>query len=184
MLWYPKENQLVTLVCFYTKKGEESQSPYQAQRWKDQSIPVYARLKNKDESTFDALVRQIYFQYRHTASITVKVQNISKKYELTNVICNVRALTYHKLYFFYDNISTRHTIKSAWNQVFAESNEADCQEKIKMAMANGQPISILYVENSSGSSTTTGIIPDVQEYDTNLKIIITQKQKIFLIEKH
>ncbi|MBQ9267305.1 MAG: hypothetical protein IJ217_03375 [Clostridia bacterium] len=184
-MWNQHENKgYATLVCFYTKKGSETLSPYEAQAWKMNSLSVYARLKNTKGIIFTALVKRIHFKHHHNAAVTVSINQSNTKYELTNVICDIRLLPYDELGFFYDSSPDNPSIEEAWNNIVDISSEANFQEAVKAASEKNQVVSILYVEISHYGGTTTGIIPDIQQYDAQTQIITTKHEKIFLLEKN
>lgn len=168
--------QQANLVCFYTKNGAETVSPYEAQTWKNSSTSVYIRLKNMNGNVLEGLVKRIILKHNRNAYVIVRIKQSNRKYELLNVSCDMRVLIYDELYFFVDKEDDALTVREAEDNVIDFFNEKDFNQ----AKSEGKIISILYIEDPRYSSSTTGIIPNIQEYDENNQIVTTKAQKIFL----
>ena len=173
------------LICFYTKKGGETNSAYEAQVWKKQSIPVYAQLMNALGMVEELLVKKIHFNYRRNAIITTKKKDITRNYKLLNVRCDVPVVYYDELCFFRDNKEASIGLKEAWNYCIANSVDSNCKELIAEEREKGNVVSIIYDEGLCRSSTMVGKIPDVKEYDDRLHMVIAthKNQKYFLLQK-
>ena len=173
----------VKLLCFYTKKGDETTSPYEAQLWREKAIPVYVRIQNSAGTIIESLVRRIHFKYQHNASVTLKVKKSTQKFDLVNAFCDTRVLYYNELHFFYDRSDIPLTTKQAYEHIFSSIDEVQDTPKKKKKNTDGRIISILYVDNAYYSGTTTGIIHNVLEYHSESQIVVTKAQKIFLLKK-
>lgn len=177
------EPNFAELLCFYAKKGAETTSPYEAQLWKEKSIPVYARIQKSDGTMIESFVKQIHFKYHKNASVTLKVQYATQKYKLINVFCDTRILYYDELYFFYDTQDVSITTIQANDLVFSSIEDSAYIQKVIEEKSPEQVISILYTDHSIYSGITKGIIRDIQQYDSESQIITARKQKIFLLKK-